>query len=161
MLAHKASEEGIAVAEYLAGQKPHVNYHALPSVIYTAPELASVGLTEEQVKDSGRKYRVGKFPFTASGRAKSLDETEGVVKILADATTDALRDALDLSGTLSEAAERATRVVERLKITDTAAGIYDVKFVDKSGRTCIVPNVQVKVGAIFTIEEKELKGCAK
>src|SRR5262249_42748215 len=80
------SEEGIAVAEHLAGQKPHVNYNAIPSVIYTAPELASVGLTEEQVKESGRKYRVGKFPFTASGRAKSLDETEGVVKILADAT---------------------------------------------------------------------------
>src|SRR5262249_21143662 len=73
MLAHKASEEGIAVAEHLAGQKPHVNYNAIPSVIYTAPELASVGLTEEQVKESGRKYRVGRFPFTASGRAKSLD----------------------------------------------------------------------------------------
>ncbi len=88
MLAHKASEEGIAVAEYLAGQKPHVNYNAIPSVIYTHPELASVGLTEEQVKETGTEYRVGKFPFSANGRAKCLDETEGVVKIIADTKTD-------------------------------------------------------------------------
>jgi dihydrolipoamide dehydrogenase len=88
MLAHKASEEGIAVAEHLAGQKPHVNYNAIPSVIYTHPELAAVGLTEEQVKETGKEYRVGKFPFLANGRAKSLDETEGVVKIIADKKTD-------------------------------------------------------------------------
>jgi dihydrolipoamide dehydrogenase len=88
MLAHKASEEGIAVAEHLAGKKSHVNYNTIPSVIYTAPELASVGLTEEQLKDSGREYRVGKFPFAASGRAKCLDETDGFVKVLADARTD-------------------------------------------------------------------------
>jgi dihydrolipoamide dehydrogenase len=88
MLAHKASEEGIAVAEYLAGQKPHVNYAAIPSVIYTAPELAAVGLTEEQVKETGKAYRVGKFPFSANARAKSLDETEGLVKVIADKQTD-------------------------------------------------------------------------
>src|SRR5438552_6002042 len=77
MLAHKAQEEGVAVAELLAGQKPHVNYGTIPSVIYTWPEVASVGETEEQVKESGREYRVGKFPFLANGRARSLDETEG------------------------------------------------------------------------------------
>jgi dihydrolipoamide dehydrogenase len=88
MLAHKASEEGLAVAERLAGQKTHVNYGTIPSVIYTAPELACVGLTEEQVKESGKEYKVGKFPFQANGRAKALDETEGLVKILTDSKTD-------------------------------------------------------------------------
>jgi dihydrolipoamide dehydrogenase len=90
MLAHKASEEGIACVELLAGKAGHVNYDAIPSVIYTHPELAAVGLTEEQVKESGRAYRVGKFPFQASGRAKCLDETEGTIKLIADAQTDRL-----------------------------------------------------------------------
>jgi len=88
MLAHKASEEGIALAEMLASRAGHVNYDAIPSVIYTHPEVAAVGLTEDQLKESGRKYKVGKFSFLASGRAKCLDETEGFVKILADAQTD-------------------------------------------------------------------------
>jgi dihydrolipoamide dehydrogenase len=88
MLAHKASEEGIAVAEHLAGKPGHVNYDTIPSVIYIWPEVASVGPTEEQIKESGRPYRVGKFPFMASGRAKTMDETEGVVKVIADAQTD-------------------------------------------------------------------------
>lgn len=88
MLAHKAEDEGIAVAELLAGKKGHVNYATIPSVVYTWPEVASVGLTEEQVKDSGRAYRVGKFPFSANGRARCLDEPEGMVKIIADAQTD-------------------------------------------------------------------------
>jgi dihydrolipoamide dehydrogenase len=90
MLAHKAEEEGIAFAEMLAGQKPRVNYDTIPSVIYTWPEVASVGLTEEQVKESGREYRVGKFPFSANPRARCLDETEGLVKVIADANTDRL-----------------------------------------------------------------------
>jgi dihydrolipoamide dehydrogenase len=88
MLAHKAMEEGIALVEHLAGKKAHVNYGTIPSVIYTHPELASVGLTEEQVKESGREYRAGKFPFAANGRARCLDETEGLVKVLVDARTD-------------------------------------------------------------------------
>ncbi|MCI0461977.1 MAG: dihydrolipoyl dehydrogenase [Gemmataceae bacterium] len=88
MLAHKASEEGVAVAERLAGHKTHVNYLTIPSVIYTHPELASVGPTEEQLKAEGRAYKVGKFPFSASGRARCLDETEGLVKVLTDARTD-------------------------------------------------------------------------
>src|SRR5262249_29633629 len=93
MRAHKAMEEGIALVEHLAGKKAHVNYGAIPSVIYTHPELASVGLTEEQVKESGREYRAGKFPFAASGRARCLDEIEGLVKVLADARTDRIAGA--------------------------------------------------------------------
>lgn len=90
MLAHKASEEGIAVAEYLAGKGGHVNYDTIPSIIYTAPELAAVGLTEEQLKEQGTPYKVGKFSFQANGRAKALDDTEGMVKVLTDAKTDRL-----------------------------------------------------------------------
>jgi len=88
MLAHKAEEEGVAVAETLAGQAGHVNYGTIPSVIYTAPEVASVGKTEEELKEAGVAYRVGKFPFTANGRAKVNRTTEGFVKILADEATD-------------------------------------------------------------------------
>ena len=88
MLAHKAEEDGVACVERLAGKKTHVNYDTVPSVIYTWPEVASVGQTEEQVKQSGREYKVGKFPFTANPRARCMDETEGTVKILADAKTD-------------------------------------------------------------------------
>ena len=88
MLAHKAEDEGIAIAEILAGQAGHVNYDAIPSVIYTAPEVASVGKTEEELKAAGVEYKVGKFPFTANGRAKVNRTTEGFVKVLADAHTD-------------------------------------------------------------------------
>src|SRR5437773_1702763 len=90
MLAHKAMEEGFAFAEMLAGQPAHVNYDAVPSVIYTWPEIAAVGKTEEQLKGAGVEYRTGKFPFLASGRARAMDETEGIVKVLADAKTDRL-----------------------------------------------------------------------
>lgn len=88
MLAHKAEEEGVAVAEILAGQAGHVNYHTVPSVIYTYPEIASVGYTEEQLKEKGIAYNVGKFPFMANGRAKALGLTDGFVKVLADKNTD-------------------------------------------------------------------------
>lgn len=88
MLAHKAEEEGIAVAEILAGQAGHVNYDVIPSVIYTAPEVASIGRTEEELKEAGVAYRVGKFPFTANGRAKVNRTTEGFVKVLAEEGTD-------------------------------------------------------------------------
>ena len=90
MLAHKAEDEGVALAEILAGQAGHVNYDAIPSVIYTWPEVASVGQTEEQLKQAGISYKVGKFPFTANGRARAMASTDGFVKILADATTDRL-----------------------------------------------------------------------
>ena len=88
MLAHKASEEGVAVAELIAGQKSHVNLATIPWVIYTAPEIAWVGETEKQLKAKGVAYRAGSFPFTANGRAKGLGETHGFVKMLADANTD-------------------------------------------------------------------------
>lgn len=88
MLAHKAEEEGVFVAETIAGQKPHINYLLIPGVVYTWPEVASVGFTEEQLKESGRKYKVGKFPFMASGRARASMDTDGLVKVLADAETD-------------------------------------------------------------------------
>ena len=88
MLAHKAEEEGIAVAEILAGQSGHVNYDVIPGVIYTSPEVATVGKTEEQLKEEKISYKVGKFPFLANSRAKVNNETEGFVKILADSKTD-------------------------------------------------------------------------
>ncbi len=88
MLAHKAEEEGIYVAELIAGQKPHINYNLIPGVVYTWPEVASVGKTEEQLKAEGVKYKAGNFPFLASGRARASMDTDGLVKVLADATTD-------------------------------------------------------------------------
>ena len=88
MLAHKAEDEGVAVAEILAGQAGHVNYDVIPGVVYTAPEVATVGKTEEELKAAGIAYNVGKFPFTANGRAKVNKTTDGFVKVLADAATD-------------------------------------------------------------------------
>jgi dihydrolipoamide dehydrogenase len=88
MLAHKAEDEGVAVAEILAGQAGHVNYDVIPNVVYTFPEIASVGKSEEELKVAGTAYSVGKFPFTANGRAKANHQTDGFVKILADAKTD-------------------------------------------------------------------------
>ncbi len=88
MLAHKAEDEGVALAEILAGQAGHVNYGAIPSVVYTNPEIASVGKTEEELKAAGIDYKVGKFPFSANGRARAMLATEGFVKILSDAKTD-------------------------------------------------------------------------
>ena len=90
MLAHKAQEEGVALAERLAGQAGHVNYGVIPGVVYTWPEVAAVGQTEEELKAAGVAYNVGKFPFTANGRARAMGETEGFVKLLADKATDRL-----------------------------------------------------------------------
>ena len=88
MLAHKAEDEGVAVAEIIAGQAGHVNYDVIPSVVYTSPEVASVGKTEEELKKAGVDYKAGKFPFSANGRARAMNATEGFVKILADKATD-------------------------------------------------------------------------
>ncbi|RZT92501.1 dihydrolipoyl dehydrogenase [Rivibacter subsaxonicus] len=88
MLAHKAEEEGVAVAERIAGQHGHVNFNTIPWVIYTSPEIAWVGQTEQQLKEAGREYRAGTFPFMANGRARALGDTTGMVKMLADAKTD-------------------------------------------------------------------------
>jgi dihydrolipoamide dehydrogenase len=88
MLAHKAEEEGVLVAEYLAGQKPHIDYNLIPNVIYTWPEVAAVGKTEEQLKQAGIAYKSGQFPMRALGRARASMDTDGFVKILADTNTD-------------------------------------------------------------------------
>ena len=112
MLAHKAEDEGIACAEILAGKAGHVNYDTIPGVIYTWPELASVGLNEEQAREKGLKYKVGKFPFLANGRAKAMDETEGLVKILADATTDRVLGVHILGPRASEMIAEAVMVME-------------------------------------------------
>jgi dihydrolipoamide dehydrogenase len=88
MLAHKAEDEGVMVAELMAGQKPHIDYDCIPWVIYTAPEIAWVGRTEEQLKAAGRAVKTGQFPFAANGRALGMDAPEGFVKVIADAATD-------------------------------------------------------------------------
>ena len=88
MLAHKAEEEGVYVAEYIAGQKPHINYNLIPGVVYTWPEVAAVGQTEEELKTAGVNYRMGSFPFLASGRARASMDTDGFVKVLVDAKSD-------------------------------------------------------------------------
>jgi dihydrolipoamide dehydrogenase len=88
MLAHKAEEEGIFVTEYMAGQKPHINYNLIPGVVYTWPEVAAVGYTEEELKEKGIPYNAGKFPFKALGRARASMDTEGMVKVLAHKETD-------------------------------------------------------------------------
>ena len=88
MLAHKAEEEGSMVAELIAGQKPHIDYNLIPNVVYTWPEVASVGKTEEQLKEEGVKYKEGKFPMRALGRSRASGDIDGLVKILADEKTD-------------------------------------------------------------------------
>jgi dihydrolipoamide dehydrogenase len=88
MLAHKAEEEGVFVAEQMAGQKPHINYNLIPGVVYTWPEVAAVGYTEEQLKEQGKKFKTGSFPFKASGRARASMDTDGFIKVLADEVTD-------------------------------------------------------------------------
>ncbi len=90
MLAHKAEEEGVVAAEVIAGKPARMHYHSMPGVVYTWPEIATVGLSEQAVKESGRAYKVGKFPFSANGRARTMGETGGFVKFVADATTDEL-----------------------------------------------------------------------
>jgi dihydrolipoamide dehydrogenase len=112
MLAHKAQDEGVALAEQLAGMKTQVNPDTIPSVIYTHPELAAVGQTEEQVKAAGREYRVGKFPFAANGRARCLGETDGFVKVIADAKTDRVLGVHVLGPRASDLIAEAVSVLE-------------------------------------------------
>jgi dihydrolipoamide dehydrogenase len=90
MLAHKAEDEGVVAAEVIAGKPAHMHYKSIPSVVYTAPEIASVGLTERQVKESGRSFKTGKFPFSANGRARAMGDNAGFVKFVSDAATDEL-----------------------------------------------------------------------
>lgn len=111
MLAHKAEEEGVAVVELIAGKAGHVNYDTVPGVVYTHPELASVGLTEENAREKG-EVKVGKFPFMANGRAHSLEDTEGMVKIIADAKTDRVLGVHILGGRASEMLAEAVLAME-------------------------------------------------
>ncbi len=124
MLAHKAEDEGVAAAERIAGQAGHVNYDAIPSVVYTSPEVASVGKTEEELKAAGVAYNVGKFPFTANGRARAMAQTDGFVKLLADKTTDRLLGAHIIG------AEAGTVMAELVTAIEFGASAEDV------ARTC-------------------------
>jgi dihydrolipoamide dehydrogenase len=112
MLAHKGMEEGLMVAERIAGKKPLVNYDAVPSVIYTHPEIAWVGRTEDELKKQGEDYRVGSFPFAASGRAMAANDTEGMVKIVADAETDRILGVHILGPQASELIAQAVIAME-------------------------------------------------
>jgi len=112
MLAHKAEDEGVAVAEIIAGQKGHVNFDVIPSVVYTQPEVASVGKTEEELKAAGIEYKVGKFPFTANGRARAMQHTDGFVKILADKATDKVLGAHILGYNAGEMIHELTVLME-------------------------------------------------
>lgn len=124
MLAHKAEEEGVACVEYLAGQKPHVNYDAIPSVVYTHPEIACVGKTEEELKAAGVPYKAGKFPFLANSRGRAIGETDGFVKILADAATDRVL------GVHIVGAEAGTLISEAVLAMEFGASSEDI------ARTC-------------------------
>jgi dihydrolipoamide dehydrogenase len=108
MLAHKGEDEGVMVAEIMAGQQPHIDYNCIPWVIYTSPEIAWVGQTEQDLKAAGRDYKVGQFPFSANGRAQGMGHPEGFVKMLADAETDEVLGvhivAAEASDLISEAA---------------------------------------------------------
>ena len=125
MLAHKASEEGVAVAEQLAGQYGHVNYHAIPWVIYTWPEIAWAGSTEQQLKQNKVKYNKGQFPFMALGRARAMGETEGVIKFLADAESDKLLGVHIIGPNASELiAEAVVALESELSSEDLALTIH-------------------------------------
>ncbi len=112
MLAHKAEDEGVILAEMLAGQSGHIDYDAIPGVVYTHPEISSVGKTEEQLKEAGVKYNVGKFPFMANGRARAMNATEGFVKILADSTTDKILGAHMIGANVGELVSEVVTVME-------------------------------------------------
>jgi dihydrolipoamide dehydrogenase len=112
LLAHKAEDEGVVAAEAIAGQKSHIDYKSMPSVVYTWPEIATVGLAEHEVKASGRKYKTGKFPFSANARARTAGDTVGFVKFIADAETDELLGAHMIGPGVSELIQEAVLAFE-------------------------------------------------
>ena len=120
MLAHKAEEEGIFVVEHIAGEKPHIDYNLIPGVVYTWPEVAAVGKTEEELKAEGIKYKTGKFPFKALGRARASTDTEGLVKVLADAETD------EILGVHMVGARAADMISEAVALMEFRASAEDV-----------------------------------
>ena len=118
MLAHKAEEEGVVAAEVIAGKPVHMHYRNIPGIVYTWPEIAVVGLTERQVKESGREYRVGKFPFSANGRARTAGETQGFVKFVADARTDEILGCHMIGPNVSELVPEVVLAMEYRGSTD-------------------------------------------
>lgn len=124
MLAHKAEEEGVFVAELIAGQKPHINYNLIPGVVYTWPEVSAVGATEDDLKKQGIAYKVGSFPYKASGRARASNESEGLIKVLADAKTD------EILGVHMVGARCADMIAEAVLAMEFRASAEDV------ARTC-------------------------
>lgn len=125
LLAHKAEEEGVVAVETIAGRRTHMNYRPVPSIVYTWPEIAAIGLTEQQVKDSGREYRVGRFPYSANSRARTAGETTGFVKLIADARTDLLVGAHMIGPTVSElAAELVLAFAYDASAEDVATTIH-------------------------------------
>jgi len=112
MLAHKGSEEGVMVAERIAGQLTEMNYDIIPNVIYTHPEIASVGMTEQELKQSGQPFKVGMFPFAASGRALAADDTDGLVKILAHEETDRILGAHVIGPSAAELVQQVSIAME-------------------------------------------------
>ena len=125
MLAHKAEEEGVACVEMIAGKAGHLNYDAIPSVVYTWPEVASVGITEQQAKENGIDVKIGKFPFSANGRAKCMNETEGFVKIIADKRTDTMLGAHIVGPSASELiAELAVGMEYTASAEDIARSVH-------------------------------------
>ena len=120
MLAHKAEEEGVAVAEFIAGQKPHINYNLIPNIVYTWPEVASVGKTEDQLKEGGQSYKVGSFPMRALGRSRASTDIDGMVKILADSATD------EVLGVHIVAARAADLIMEAVVAMEFRASAEDI-----------------------------------
>jgi dihydrolipoamide dehydrogenase len=120
MLAHKAEEEGVFVAETMAGQKPHINYNLIPGVVYTWPEVAAVGQTEGQLKEAGIPYKAGKFPFKALGRARASTDTDGMVKVLAHAETD------EILGVHMVGARAADMIAEAVVAMEFRASAEDI-----------------------------------
>lgn len=147
MLAHKAEEEGVMVAELISGQKPHINYNLIPNVIYTWPEVASVGKTEVQLKEAGIAFKSGQFPMRALGRARASMDTDGFVKILADATTD------EILGVHMIGARAADLIAEAVTAMEFRASAEDIARMSHSHPTY---SEAVKEAALAATENRPL-----
>ena len=147
MLAHKAEEEGVLVAEFLAGQKPHIDYNLVPNVIYTWPEVAAVGKTEEELKAAGVNYKRGQFPMRALGRARASMDTDGFVKILADAKTD------EILGVHMIGARAADLIAEAVTAMEFRASAEDIARMSHSHPTYAEA---VKEAALAATENRPL-----
>jgi dihydrolipoamide dehydrogenase len=147
MLAHKAEEEGVVVAEFLAGQKPHIDYNLIPNVIYTWPEVAAVGKTEEELKANGVVYKTGQFPMRALGRARASMDIDGFVKILADAETD------EILGVHMIGARAADLIAEAVTAMEFRASAEDIARMSHSHPTYAEA---VKEAALAATEDRSI-----